>query len=276
MSDRSLALKQYRQDGYCVVRDLLPAGAVEAVLKDVDSIFARQLGRSERQPARYAGEETVRANMEELLALDVKRYQAAARHAAKLASLQALVVSQPILSLVAAFGLATPTVPTGPVLHIMGDRLKIPGSYFGFAPHQDWPSIQGGLDTITLWLPLMDVDARLFPLQLIPGSHTRGLWDGEVTENALEIRKGFVESDFVPAPARRGDVVMFTGFTVHRTALAGCSGLRIASSTRYENAEDPSFVARGYPCAYRRMVERTFIHRDFPTAQQVAAVFRAR
>ena len=100
------------------------------------------------------------ANMGALLAADVKAYLAAARHAAKLVSLQRLVTSPALVQLIESFGMSTPTMPTTPVLHIICDTLKIPGGYFGIAPHQDWPSVQGGLDTLTVWVPLMDVDAR--------------------------------------------------------------------------------------------------------------------
>jgi len=264
----------YRREGYCAVRGLLPAAAVEEVLMETDRLFALQLQRLGRRPTAYQHEGTVRANMEALLGADVMAYLAAARRAAKLVSLQRLVSSQPIVDLVASFGMATPTIPSTPVLHIMGDTLKIPGGYFGIAPHQDWPSIQGGLDTITMWVPLMDVGARQFPLEVIPGSHLRGLWEGEITDNALEIRKGFVDSDFVAVPAARGDVVVFSGFTVHRTSLPGCSGLRIASSTRYENSTEPTFVERNYPCAYKRTVERELMQKDFPAREQVAALYR--
>lgn len=264
---------RYRRDGYACVRGVLSPAAVEAVLIETDRLFALQLRRLGRQPAAYRDEATVRTNMESLLQADVAAYLAAARHAAKLASLQRLVASPEVVDLVGGLGIETPTIPSTPVLHIMGDTLKIPGGYFGIAPHQDWPSIQGGLDTITMWVPLMDVGARQFPVELIPGSHRRGLWPGVITNNALEIRDGFTERDWVAVPAARGDVLIFTGFTVHRTAIDGCSGLRIASSTRYENASEPTFIARNYPCAYKRTVEREFLHKDFPSPEQVAALY---
>jgi hypothetical protein len=275
-SDDGLRSTFYREQGYAVVRGLLSRDAVEAVLEETDHLFALQLRRLGLPAAAYRDEATVLANMQALLAADVTIYLATARHAAKLVSLQRLVSSPPITELMRSFGLSALTIPSAPVLHIMGDTLKIPGGYFGVAPHQDWPSIQGGLDTITMWVPLMDVDATRFPVEVIPGSHRRGLWPGEVTDNALELRAGFVERDFVPLPAARGDVVVFTGFTVHRTGLAGCRGLRIASSTRYENGAEPTFVERGYPCAYKRSVERSFIHPGFPAPEQVASLFGRR
>jgi ectoine hydroxylase-related dioxygenase (phytanoyl-CoA dioxygenase family) len=265
---------EYRRDGYCVVRGVLPRAAVEEVLVETDRLFALQLQRLGRRPRAYQNEDTVRTNLEALLGADVKAYLAAARLAAKLASLQRLTASKPVVDLVESFGIATPTIATTPVLHIMGDTLRIPGGYFGVAPHQDWPSIQGGLDTITMWVPLMDVGPKQFPVEVIPGSHLRGLWEGEITHNALEIRKGFVESDFIPVAADRGDVLLFTGFTVHRTSLRGCSGLRVASSTRYENSGEPTFIDRNYPCAYKRSVARELMVKGFPTAEQVAAIYR--
>jgi len=274
MSAAAELIASYRKNGYCAVPRVLPVGEVEAVLKEMDQIFALQLRRAGRRAAAYQGEATVLANMETLLAADVKAYLAAARHAAKLVSLQRLVSCPEITALCEAFGIHTPTMPTMPVVHIMGDTLKIPGGYFGIAPHQDWPSIQGGLDTITMWVPLLDVDSKQFPIEVIPGSHLRGLWEGEIADNALEIRKGFVDSDFVSVPVARGDVVMFTGFTVHRTGLRDCRGLRIASSTRYENAAEPTFVERNYPCAYKRTVERELIHKDFPSPEQVALLYK--
>jgi ectoine hydroxylase-related dioxygenase (phytanoyl-CoA dioxygenase family) len=267
-------IASYRKNGYCAVPGVLPVSAVEAVLKELDQLCALQLRRLGRRAAAYEGEATVLANMEALLAADVKAYLAAARHAAKLVSLQRLVSCPEITALVEAFGIQTPTMPTMPVVHIMSDRLKIPGGYFGIAPHQDWPSIQGGLDTITMWVPLLDVGSKQFPIEVIPGSHLRGLWEGEIADNALEIRKGFVDSDFVSVPVARGDVVIFSGFTVHRTGLRDCRGLRIASSTRYENAAEPTFVERNYPCAYKRSVERELIHKDFPSPEQVAALYK--
>jgi hypothetical protein len=264
---------RFCRDGYAVVRGVLPPAAVEAVLVDSDRLFALQLRRLGRHPVAYRDQATVRANMESLLQADVAAYLATARHAAKLASLQRLVSSPEIVDLVGGLGIETPTIPSAPVLHIMGDTLKIPGGYFGIAPHQDWPSIQGGLDTITMWVPLMDVGPRQFPVELIPGSHRRGLWPGVITNNALEIRDGIAETDWVSVPAGRGDVLIFTGFTVHRTAVDGCSGLRIASSTRYENAAEPTFIARNYPCAYKRTVDRELLHKDFPAPEQVAAIY---
>ena len=277
LDEADAMLESYRREGYVLVRGLVPESPIDAVARDVDALFALQLRRLDLPISPYRDAATLLANMQRVFDADVQIYLATARHAAKLATLQQLAVAAPVMALAGRLGLTAPTLPTTPVLHIMADTLRIPDGYFGVAPHQDWPSIQGGLDTFTLWLSLFDVDAEEFPVEVIPGSHRNGLWSGSTTDYALEIDGSqFRDADFVRVPVRRGDVLIFTGFTVHRTALEGCRGLRIASSTRYENAAEPTFAARGYPCAYQRTVKRDFITPDFPAATQVLAALGIR
>ena len=69
-------------------------------------------------------------------------------------------------------GCAVPTIPESPVFHVISEQLRIPNGYFGFEPHQDWTSIQGALDVMVCWVPLVDVSATT-PLMLVPESKKR-------------------------------------------------------------------------------------------------------
>ncbi|QTN30431.1 phytanoyl-CoA dioxygenase family protein [Rhodoferax sp. AJA081-3] len=40
-------------------------------------------------------------------------------------------------------------------------------------PHQDYWSVQGSLDGVVVWMPLVDVDKENFPLEVIPQSHLK-------------------------------------------------------------------------------------------------------
>src|SRR5207237_1140060 len=132
------------------------------------------------------------------LNVGVEPFLAAARHSAKLVSLTQAAVSSAVTDLVEQLGLRLATMPTSPVLHVMSDQLRIPDGYFGVSTHQDWPSIQGGLDTLTMWMPLMDVDERNYPLDVIPRSHLRGVLPGRVRDHELEIDPNlYDEADFV-------------------------------------------------------------------------------
>lgn len=154
-----------------------------------------------------------------------------------------------------------------PVLHAMSPRLKIPDGYYGAAAHQDWPSVQGGLDMVTVWIALTDAGIGNFPLEVIPGSHKRGLREGKPNGSVLEVEAD--DKDFIPIECEAGDVVFLSGFTVHRTGNG--TGFRLAVSQRFDNATEPSFIERGYPCAQKTVVDREIKWK--PTVGQVRAVY---
>jgi hypothetical protein len=269
-------LKRYKEEGFTIIRGLFKPEVPEAVLEEMDKIFAMQLPRFGKKVVAYKNDSTVFANMRALLESNVNVYLAAARHCAKLGSVQALYTRPEVLKVIKKFGIELPSIPSPPVVHIVSDQLRIPGGYYGTAPHQDWPSIQGGLGSIIIWIPVVEyVDEKRFPLEIIPRSHTRGLWDGNIGPNALEIKKElYKDSDFEAVSVRRGDAIVCSVFTVHRGATEECSGLRVACSMRYEDSAEKEFSERGYPCAYKRVVERQFIDEGFPPSELVAAIFK--
>lgn len=264
--------ERYQSDGFCVVPSVVPLEQLDDILRDIHSVAAAQAKICGVAVTSYQGAESVQSLLEAIFRASVDRYLAAVRLVAKLASISRLCACEALENLARGLGLATLTQPTSPVFHIMGDKLRIPGGYFGVVAHQDWPSIQGALDVAVTWIPLADVSSDQFPLEVIPRSHRRGLWPGVATEYAYEIAaNSFTESDFVRVPVKAGDVVVFHGFTVHRTALAGCSGFRAAVSSRYEDADEPTFADRKFPCAYRRTVARELFLPNFPSAEEVQA-----
>ena len=63
-------------------------------------------------------------------------------------------------------------------------------------------------------------------------------------------------------------------FTLHRSLREGAADrMRLALSTRFDNAEEPTFEARAYPTAYQRTVKRDLYVPDFPSPAQMAALF---
>ncbi|MFT4553326.1 MAG: hypothetical protein ACI9S8_001964 [Chlamydiales bacterium] len=267
-------MKSYYDEGFCVIRDGLPKKKLLAVLREMDAIFANLLTANDTHPVPFKGDETIYQNMQILFKKDVQLYLAAARHISKLACLQNLVSCEEVLKIASQFNIRHPSIPSSPVVHISSEKLQIPGGYYGVVPHQDWTSIQGGLGSIIMWIPFMDIGLNRFPLEIIPGSHKQGLWGGKIEEHTFSIDPSLYDKkDFVRNEVNLGDILIMSVFTVHRTGLENCSDLRIASSTRYESADEPSFVARGYPCAYKRTVQREFITPDFPSKEQALAMF---
>lgn len=159
---------------------------------------------------------------------------------------------------------------TTPAVHVMAEDLKIPGGYDGIGAHQDWPALQSGLDTVVAWFPYFDVGVDNYPVEFAPGSHKRGLLAAQPGQHISAVDDAGME--FVPVPVKRGDMLLFSAFTVHRTRTQG-HGFRIAFSHRYENAAEPTFVERGFPSAQSRAINRELITPGFPTVEQVRRIF---
>jgi ectoine hydroxylase-related dioxygenase (phytanoyl-CoA dioxygenase family) len=257
--------ERYRREGFCVAKGILPTELINTGINDFREVLRQQLNRFE-----ILETGTLQLDMQQLLKRDQAAYLSVLRLSAKLPQFRRIMSRAEIESACKKLGCNTPTVSASPVFHVMSDNLKIEGGYFGFEPHQDWPSIQGALDGIVAWAPLLPVTINNFPMELVPGSHESGLMTGEITPNLYKVESSnYAETDFVPIEAEPGDVVFMSFWTVHRTKTAGCEGFRLALSNRWEDASEPTFVERNYPCAYKNSVQREWITEGFPQKHEV-------
>jgi ectoine hydroxylase-related dioxygenase (phytanoyl-CoA dioxygenase family) len=206
----------------------------------------------------------------ELYRTDEVAYLATVRVFSRLLAVQKLCLDERILGAIGNLGMRDLTVPTSPVIHLLGRNLRIAGGYFGQPPHQDWPSMQGSLNAVVAWIPLVDIDMKLFPIEVCPGSHRFGMLKGRVEEHHYEIiDRVFADSEFVPLETKAGDLVLMSSFLVHRSSTNGDDRVRISCSLRYEDLEEETYAERGYPTAYKRNVHRELYFPDFPSLDQV-------
>ncbi len=259
---------QFAEEGFLVVKEVLPKTMIEEVLQDANEIVCAQLKRFGIESS-----ESLFDNMQSLLTQDVAAYLGSLRLMAKLSSVRRLTTSKEIEMVLRKLGCQTPTNSESPSFHVMSERLKIPNGYFGFDAHQDWTSIQGALDVVVCWVPLVPITPENFPLLVLPGSNQQGMLKGAIQDNVYHVEQGLIDhSAFVPALADVGDIVLMTGWTVHKSAVKGCSGFRLAVSNRWEDAQEPTFVKRNYPSAYKKYVHREWITPEFPSHEQIIDV----
>src|SRR4051812_5983226 len=146
-------LRQYVSQGYFVGRGVLPVQDVNATTEEIHKVFVQQLRHLGICESTADGEDGLHDDMKSLLAVDTKRYIASLKLCANLFSMHALFMSSGIRELTRTLGIALPVFQTSPVFHVMADDLRIPGGYYGYDAHQDWPALQSGLDTVTIWIP---------------------------------------------------------------------------------------------------------------------------
>lgn len=269
-----MTLDQFRRDGFAVVPGLIGTADLELLVADIGGVFGRRARALGLDMADAVDQPSLSALLSRLLEHDRQAYMATARQTQHLASVHRLGLAPELMRIVTELGLAVPALSTRPVIHYMADRLKIEGGYHKTPMHQDWRSVQGSLDGITIWLPLFDVGAGDYPLEVVRGSHRGGLLPSVDDPFGHRVVDGQVDDRaFAPVPVRRGDVIFFSGFLVHRTGSLGGVMVRIALSYRYNNAAEPSFVARNYPSPYVYRPDMRLLQDDFPTPDDVRRIF---
>lgn len=257
---------QYNQNGYVIIQGCVDPKPVEEVLRQMYRLVLQQLHLHGVPYGKDVG-----ADVRALFMHDPSLYISTLAQCAKLAQLHQLFLHENIRAIAGHLGAFFQTIPTWPVMNVMSNAIKIPDGYHGTAAHQDWPSLQGSIDMVTVWLPFTGVTKGNFPLEVIPGSHLNGLApDGKLNGTVMAIDCD--ESKFVQLEASPGDVIFLSGFTVHRTG-AGTDALRVAASMRFDNASEAEYIKRGYPCAQSRTADRKIITPDFPNLEQVRKLF---
>ena len=145
----------------------------------------------------------------------------------------------------------------GPEITANGDywlRFKMPtGDDSVFPWHQDSIYYNGnanpdqsvvlseGSQILTAWIPMVDVDEKNGCLQIIPGSHKRGLRPAQRDENGRQVPIEDVETwaDVKNIKMKVGDVCVFGNLTFHRSLANISDEIRWSIDLRYSPTGSP-------------------------------------
>jgi hypothetical protein len=265
----------FRRDGFCLARGLIPTEELDLVLDEIRRVFvnaARSRGLDADGGRDMKG---LGPLLGTLFSADQAAYLGAAKLAQHTTALHRLGVSERLVDAARSLGLGFPTVCTRPVLNIVSDLIHFEGGYNKTPPHQDWRSTQGSLDSLVAWIPFGDTDRANHPLEVMAGSHLKGLLPSAEHAFSHSVAPGVADrdEDYVQIETRYGDVLLFSTFLVHRTGAAGGPDLRMAASFRYNNADEPTFIARNYPNPYIYKPDMRKLDETFPTPQDVQRQF---
>lgn len=272
MTDKALR-RRLDRDGYIVMPGLLPPDSVARLLDECRDVLRLQMRRHRIAGAESAGGEFDSA-LADLFRVSTKSYIGAARLTQYLPSLHRLGAGSPIIDLVRSLGLERPVISTRPVVHIVSDTLVVSNGYHRAPAHQDWRSVQGSLDALVVWLPFINVESGQNALEVVPGSHRKGLMPTVPHAFGTEVQPGlFADSDFVPLVVAPGDVVALSMFLVHRTGKADGPNVRWAASFRYNNLDERTFIERDFPNPYIYKPRDERLFEDFPAPADIERVF---
>lgn len=129
------------------------------------------------------------------------------------------------------------------VVHRSAPPVGVQGADIHQGRHQDGV-FNFGIEFITCWVPLMDIDAQVGGLAVVPGSHKRSYYDyaeDEIPNQAGAIAPGRIADELWRRPDYKvGDILMFHGMTAH-TGLPNTSDrFRLSIDVRYVPKPDPA------------------------------------
>jgi len=103
--------------------------------------------------------------------------------------------------------------------------------------HQDYRFMGGDPECFTVWIPLHDCPVEVGPLRVLEGSHRHGIIRHE-DENlhVPEISAAeSMEGEWVGGPINAGDVLIFHSLTVHAASPNRSKQLRISLDCRFQD-----------------------------------------
>jgi phytanoyl-CoA hydroxylase len=263
---------EFNASGSILLKGLFARDEVERVRRDAMDVFAVQLRRHGLLPAGEVSEEEFDTALFEYFRRDTAEFASCGKQIQHLISLHRLSLDERVIDVLAELGLERANINTRPVLFFNTRHLAKEEVYWRVFPHQDWRSMQGSLDSVVVWVPLIDVDIALGAIEVVPGSHRRGLMTSEVV-NGFGKTDAFADEDFVPIEVEQGDAVFFSAFLVHRSGTNTTDRIRWSCHFRYNNLAEETFVQRGFPHSFVYKPQEELITPGFPTEDDLRRVF---
>ena len=119
-----------------------------------------------------------------------------------------------------------------------------------FEQHQDYPYNIGSLNSVTIWIPLQDVDIESGALLVAPGTHLNGVYPN---------RKGIIVKEhrfrFESVPMKLGEVLVFNQKLVHQSGMNVSDKIRFSVQLRFSDLACKDYASRGYPINHKVTTE---------------------
>jgi phytanoyl-CoA hydroxylase len=267
------AREQYIKDGYIVVRKFFSKDEIKAIYDEARGVFAYQIERATGNKVDIHNQEEFEKGMYDFFQKDFDAFVNTGKQVQHLVSLHRLGTDERITNFLKELGLAYPIIAVRPAMMFNSRHLAKKQDYWKLGAHQDWRGGQGSLDSIVMWFPLVDCDTALGGLQVLPGSHKRGLFAGTDVDYISSIEEELPEDEFVGLELEAGDILIFSTFTVHRSGNNVTPHIRWTSQFRFNNLTEDTFVDRGFPLPYIYKPTPDLLFPGFPKQEQVEAIF---
>lgn len=233
--------KKLKEEGYIILRGFFDKEYIEALRKKAESVFQIQferfgysLGFKDNMIRLFTEHEEIFTNCGKIIQ-------------SGLIELYKLPVEEKMINKIKDLGLEFPNLCTRPVLFFNHPKLAKEEVYYKTPPHQDWPSMLSSMDSLVVWVPLVDVGEHNGSVIIWPKSHKKG-------PLPFVSRGGFanveIEGQGIQTELGIGDIAIFSTLLVHSSGDILDDSIRWSCHYRYTNMMEEDFIKRGFPNPY--------------------------
>ena len=273
MQANSVYYNQLAEQGFVHLPGFFSSQQINSVLTDIKTAFARQIQAACNYLPEVNDTLAIEAGMRALFKHDLNRFIQTGKTVQHLIGLHQMALQPSVTQLLQQLGLAEPAICTRPVVFFNHPELASNPEYHTTPAHQDWRSMQGSLNALVVWVPLVDIDVNLGPIEVVPGSHRLGLLPSQADDWYRKLDVSIKDADFLSVPVKAGDLVCFSAFLIHRSGRHQSQKVRWSCHFRYNDLAESTFIQRGYPNPYVYKPQQDLVTPDFPEHSQVTALF---
>jgi phytanoyl-CoA hydroxylase len=234
-------IEHIKNDGYFIYRNFFDKDYVENLRKSAESIFKIQFDRFG-----YSG--TFQENMIRLFDENQDIFINCGKIIQQgLLELYKLPLENKLVDELKSLGLEFPVMCTRPVMFFNHPKLAKQITYYKTPPHQDWPSMESSLDSLVVWVPLVDVNKENGSLIIYPESHKNGILPFTTNNGFAEVKTDGIR---IQPDVNVGDIVIFSTLLVHESGDIVNDSIRWSCHFRFTNMLDSDYIKRGFPNPY--------------------------
>lgn len=266
--------EEYLKNGLVVVKNFFDIEEIDFIRKEAKEIFTIQI-KNNNINFNENDEAEFESALYKLFNVNYNAFLGAAKATQQMACMFSFTTNKKMMNFVTSLGLQKPVICVKPIIYFNSKNLaKIEGHYKTPA-HQDWRSMQGSLNSIVIWIPLIDMSKEIGAVEFIPGSHLLGLLDSKQDEWFRHIDSNKIsDENYIIPEVKKGDLVAFSAFTVHRSGNNITEKIRWSLHVRYNDLLEKTFTERNFVHPYQVYKPQSeLITPNFPTEDLIKKTY---
>jgi ectoine hydroxylase-related dioxygenase (phytanoyl-CoA dioxygenase family) len=233
--------QQLKEKGYVILKNFFEKDYIDNLRKGAERIFQIQFDRFG-----YDGE--FKDNMIKLF----NEHESIFINCGKiiqtgLIELYKLPVEEKLIDTIKNLGIELPNLCTRPVLFFNHPKLAKEEVYYKTPPHQDWSSMLSSMDSLVVWVPLVDVNKENGSILIWPETHKLGPQPYNTVGGFASVK---IEGEPIQFEMEVGDIVIFSTLLIHSSGDITNDTIRWSCHYRFTNMLETNFIERGFPNPY--------------------------